>query len=104
MGTPALDADGAGRRETTWEQKPEERALSFWRTPGSDVPAHSHLWKGPAELLLVGAHHIGDSVEVLLSQNLFRHLWQHHAVHDGEQERVALVKKAGSCVLSDLNR
>lgn len=36
---------------------------------------HSHLWKKPTKLMLVDSDDIGNKVEFLFCQNLFRHLW-----------------------------
>ena len=52
----------------------------------------SHHWNKPAKLLLVDAHYVGDSVETLLSQDLFRCLWQHHSINHGGQGDIVLGK------------
>lgn len=59
-----------------------------------EKPALSHRWQKPAKLLLVDSHDVGDSVEILLSQNLFRHLGQQHSIHHSGQEGMALGKRA----------
>ena len=53
---------------------------------------HSHHWKDPAKLLLVDAHHVGDSVEALLSQDLFWSLWQEHSINHSGQGVIFLGK------------
>lgn len=52
--------------------------------------AHSHHRKEPAELLLVDSKEIRDGVEFLLSQYLFRHLRQEHAINHSGGEDLAL--------------
>lgn len=53
---------------------------------------HSHRWNDPAKLLLVDAHYVGDSVETLLSQDLFWCLRQHHSINHGGQGDIVLGK------------
>ena len=53
---------------------------------------HSHHWNDPAKLLLVDAHHVGDSVEALLSQDLFWSLWQEHSITHSREEGIGLEK------------
>ena len=64
----------------------------------STRPALSHQWKNPAKLLLVDSDDVGNGVEVLFSQHLFWHLWQHHSVNHGGQERIGLGKRAEYCL------
>ena len=52
----------------------------------------SHHWNDPAKLMLVDAHHVGDSVETLLSQNLFWCLWQNYSINHSREEGIALEK------------
>ena len=63
-------------------------------TSMGDKSVLSHQWQDPAKLLLVDSDDVGNSVEVLFSQHLHGHLWQHHSVHHGGQERIGLGKRA----------
>ena len=56
-------------------------------------PICSHHRHAPAKLFLGDAHHIGHSVEALLSQDLFWCLWQHHPINHGGKQKVALGKR-----------
>lgn len=58
----------------------------------------SHHWKKPAKLMLVDSDDVGHGVEFLFSQNLFRHLWQQHAINDRGQEGMALGRMASWCL------
>lgn len=58
----------------------------------SKKSVYAHSWQNPAKLLLVDSHDVGHSVEILLSQDLFGHLGQHHAVNYSGNEGVALGK------------
>lgn len=77
--------------------EPESRIMMVECVEGmhlSKRAVHTHNWNDPAKLLLVDSYYIGESVDILFSQHLFRCLGQQHTINNSGQQRIVLGRTA----------